>query len=49
GIMAGILSVPCRFIHSPTSTVRLNDLENTIQLLTHFIEDLPGSLLQQRS
>lgn len=49
GIMAGVLSIPCRFIHSPTSTVRLNDLENTIQLLTHFIQDLPGALLQQRS
>ncbi len=42
GILAGVVSVPCRFIHSPTSTLRLNDLENTVRLVTRFVEKLPG-------
>lgn len=41
GILAGVVSVPCRFIHSPTSTLRLNDFENTVRLMTGFIERLP--------
>jgi len=45
GVPAGIVSVPCRFIHSPISTLRLNDLENTIRLVTGFIRSLPGSAL----
>ena len=44
GILAGVVSVPCRFIHSPTSTLRLNDPENTIRLVTRFITQLPGLL-----
>ncbi len=45
GVLAGIVSVPCRFIHSPVSTLRLNDLENTIRLVTAFIHTLPDSVL----
>ena len=41
GILAGVVSVPCRFIHSPTSTLRLNDFENTVRLMTKFIGRLP--------
>ncbi|MEA1871727.1 MAG: M20/M25/M40 family metallo-hydrolase, partial [Candidatus Bipolaricaulota bacterium] len=41
GIRAGVVSVPCRFIHSPTSTMRLNDFENTVRLVTAFIGRLP--------
>jgi len=41
GIQAGVVSVPCRFIHSPTSTMRLNDFENTVRLVTAFIGKLP--------
>ncbi len=44
GIQAGVVSVPCRFIHSPTSTMRLNDFENTVRLVTAFIGKLPGLL-----
>ena len=44
GVLAGILSVPCRFIHSPISTLRLNDYENTVRLLTGFIQTLPDSV-----
>lgn len=45
GIPAGIVSVPCRFIHSPISTLRLNDLENTIRLVVGFVQSLPDSVL----
>jgi len=45
GVIAGIVSVPCRFIHSPISTLRLNDYENTVRLITQFIPTLPNSVL----
>ena len=45
GVLTGIVSVPCRFIHSPVSTLRLNDFENTIRLVTSFVRALPGELL----
>ncbi|MGB2983511.1 MAG: M42 family metallopeptidase [Candidatus Bipolaricaulia bacterium] len=45
GVLAGIVSVPCRFIHSPVSTLRLNDYENTIRLVTEFVQSLPDSIL----
>ena len=45
GILSGVVSVPCRFIHSPISTLRLNDLENTVRLVTGFVRSLPGSIL----
>jgi len=38
GVQAAVVSVPCRFIHSPTSTLRLEDLEETIRLVTAFTE-----------
>lgn len=36
GVMAGVVSVPCRYIHSPHSTMRLDDFENTVRLATEF-------------
>jgi len=42
GVPSGVVSVPCRYIHSPISTLRLNDLENTVRLVTKFIRDLPN-------
>lgn len=37
GIVAGVVSVPCRYIHSPVSTLWLSDLEATVQLVTEFL------------
>jgi len=45
GVPTGVVSVPCRFIHSPISTLRLNDFENTIRLVTSFVRSLPGDLV----
>ena len=36
GVLAGVTSVPCRYIHSPFSLLRLDDFENTIQLVNQF-------------
>lgn len=38
GILAGVVSVPCRYIHSPVSTLYLADLEATIKLVTAFLK-----------
>ena len=36
GVLAGVVSVPCRYIHSPFSTLRLDDFEHTVRLTTAF-------------
>lgn len=38
GVKAAVLSVPCRYIHSPRSTMRLDDFDHTVTLVTRFIE-----------
>jgi endoglucanase len=45
GVLVGIVSVPCRFIHSPVSTLRLNDFENAARLVTAFTRSAPNGLL----
>ncbi len=37
GVLAGVVSVPCRYIHSPVSTLRLSDLEATVRLVAAFL------------
>lgn len=38
---AGLLiSIPCRYMHSPNEIISLNDLENTVQLITEFIKSI---------
>lgn len=44
GVLAGVISVPCRYIHSPISTLRLVDLENTIRLTTALVDALPEAV-----
>jgi endoglucanase len=38
GTLAGVVSVPCRYIHSPVSTLLLSDLEATIKLVVGFLK-----------
>ncbi len=45
GVLSGVVSVPCRFIHSPVSTLRLNDFENAIRLVSAFTRGAPNGLL----
>lgn len=39
GVMTCVLSVPCRYIHSPSSAVCLKDVESQAQLAMAFLED----------
>jgi len=38
GVLAGVVSVPCRYIHSPWSILNLNDFENAVKLTTQFVK-----------
>lgn len=37
GIPSGVLSIPCRYVHSATETVSLDDMENGVKLLCEFL------------
>lgn len=41
GVLAGSVSVPCRYIHSPLSLLRLSDFEDTVRLVTAFVREVP--------
>lgn len=40
GIPTGLISVPLRYMHTSTEVVALEDLENTVKLITRFVRDL---------
>ena len=40
GVAAALISVPCRYMHTPVEVVSLKDLENTAHLLSLFIQNL---------
>lgn len=42
GVLSGAVSVPCRYIHAPCSILRLDDVENTVRLVTEFVRRCPG-------
>lgn len=37
GVPSGTVAVPCRYIHGPASILHVDDLRNTIQLVTEFV------------
>lgn len=39
GVPSSVVSVPCRYIHSPTSLLNLEDILNTVHLLRAFIDN----------
>jgi putative aminopeptidase FrvX len=39
GVRAGCLSIPCRYIHTVSETVDLNDVRNAVALLTRLLSD----------
>jgi endoglucanase len=41
GIPSGVISVPTRYIHSPTSLLSLEDVENAVKLLVATIQKIP--------
>jgi len=40
GIPAGVISIPCRYIHSAASILCIDDLKNTIKLVEAFIKEI---------
>ncbi|MFX0086605.1 MAG: M42 family metallopeptidase [Candidatus Hodarchaeota archaeon] len=39
GIPSSVVSVPCRYIHSPTSLLSMNDIYHTIRMISAFIRN----------
>jgi endoglucanase len=38
GIPAGCISIPCRYVHSPSEMVDYNDVQNSVRLLTSLLQ-----------
>jgi putative aminopeptidase FrvX len=49
GIACGIISFPCRYMHSPSELVSLTDLEHSIQLLVEFVRGIGDELDLRRT
>ena len=39
GMLAGALSIPCRYVHSPSELVDLDDISQTVKLLTALLSE----------
>jgi putative aminopeptidase FrvX len=39
GVLAGGVSVPCRYIHTPLGLLRTRDVEDAVRLVTAFVEE----------
>jgi putative aminopeptidase FrvX len=39
GVPAGCLSIPCRYVHSPSEMVDIHDVENAVRLLVELLEN----------
>jgi endoglucanase len=37
GVPSGTVAVPCRYIHGPVSIIHIDDLRNSVRLVTEFI------------
>jgi endoglucanase len=42
GVAAGLISVPCRYMHSPVETIALRDAEDSTRLIARFLRELTG-------
>jgi putative aminopeptidase FrvX len=40
GVPSGVVAVPCRYIHGPASVTHIDDLRNTIALVTEFVKTI---------
>jgi putative aminopeptidase FrvX len=49
GVPTAVISVPCRYIHSPVAVLDVTDLENTIKLTRAALERLTPSVLARES
>ncbi|MDI6851440.1 MAG: M42 family metallopeptidase [bacterium] len=48
GVFSGVVAVPCRYIHSPMSIMRLSDFEKTVELVYNILVELPSTDLLDR-
>jgi endoglucanase len=39
GVPSGCISIPCRYVHSPSEMVDLDDVENAIKLILAFLSN----------
>jgi putative aminopeptidase FrvX len=46
GVPSSVVSVPCRYIHSPTSLLKLQDLYDTIRLIDVFLRNPVNIIIQ---
>jgi endoglucanase len=44
GKAAALVSVPLRYMHTPTEVLALSDIEDSVKLLTRFVLDLPAKV-----
>lgn len=44
GKACGLISVPLRYMHTPTEVVALSDLEDTVHLIVRFVRDLDADV-----
>jgi endoglucanase len=44
GKVAGLISIPLRYMHTPTEVLKLDDLDSAVKLLTRFVLDLDGKV-----
>ena len=42
GVPVAVVSVPCRYMHTPCEVIHLDDLEKAATLLGHFVSTLPA-------
>jgi putative aminopeptidase FrvX len=40
GVPSGTVAVPCRYIHGPAQITHIDDLKNTIRLVTEFVKTI---------
>ncbi|PIE35934.1 endoglucanase [candidate division KSB3 bacterium] len=40
GVATGVVSIPCRYLHSPNEMIELTDVENAVKLICAFIHSL---------
>jgi putative aminopeptidase FrvX len=47
GVPSGVISVPCRYIHSPTAFMNRDDYDNTLKLIQAILKDIKPKLLER--
>jgi tetrahedral aminopeptidase len=47
GVPSGVISVPCRYIHSPTAYLNRDDYDNTLKLIQAILKDIKPKVLER--